>query len=559
MKRRIRALSLLSLLLAIGLAMPASAFYFDFQYFETDKLVYEVGETINMVAKLIADFGDQGWCYVSFAVVTDLGPAFADEYFIPPSPIARYLNASYTILPEHTSPNTTGAQGFVIFNAEIFDTVSQGGGDNIEITIIRGHLDVVPESSLSIQTGIDTTLKFRVESIHNDSIVYKDELVNLHAEDSNSQVILDTNQFTDSNGLIYLNWNESLGSPGLYNLTLSSNGNEDFLPFSESFQITVLPAMSNLSIISSPVFLHCQSPDGNYVEQADIVVQHSDLNLNPVNDSIVTWETSFGSGSMINQGNGQYSVTVLFLVGPGEYIVNITAVNPHFQTIRRSTVVDLLPNSLRFLPLQTSWNVTRGQEASIGFIIESEVDWNQSLPVQFSDKYNEFSLESEVYPGMTSYISIPVGSNYSTGPHNITLSTNNEYYTFDNQSQFILYVFGEINANISINSAFYGETLNFSIAAFDENNISVEPVDILVYCDYDIRPFAAVIGINSSMSFSISMPLWISPGYHNISFHVESTYFHFVIQTLTVQVWMKTNISIIIVLQNGFNQDLLIA
>jgi hypothetical protein len=107
-KRKTTALVPISLLLITCIIIPVSAFYFDFQYFETDKLVYEVGETIDMVAKLIADFSGGGWCYVSFAVVTDLGPSFADEYFIPPSPAVRYLNSSYTILPEHTSPNTTG-------------------------------------------------------------------------------------------------------------------------------------------------------------------------------------------------------------------------------------------------------------------------------------------------------------------------------------------------------------------------------------------------------------------------------------------------------------------
>ena len=108
MNRKATALVPISLLIITCLAIPVSAFYFDFQYFETDKLVYEVGETIDMVAKLIADFSNDGWCYVSFAVVTDLGPSFADEYFTPPSPAVRYLNSSYTILPEDTSPNIAG-------------------------------------------------------------------------------------------------------------------------------------------------------------------------------------------------------------------------------------------------------------------------------------------------------------------------------------------------------------------------------------------------------------------------------------------------------------------
>ena len=103
----------LSAIIILGLTLSATAFYFDFQSFETDKMVYEVGETIEMVAKLIADFSPEGWCYVSFATVTDLGPAFADEYFISASPNPRMLNSSYTILPEDTAPGENGTTAHV--------------------------------------------------------------------------------------------------------------------------------------------------------------------------------------------------------------------------------------------------------------------------------------------------------------------------------------------------------------------------------------------------------------------------------------------------------------
>ena len=545
-KRRTRTLIPLSLLLMVCFVAPVSAFYFDFQYFETDKLVYEVGENINMVTKLIADFSNQGWCYVSFAVVTDLGPVFADEYFIHPSSNVRYLNSSYTILPEHSTPNTTGAQAFVLFNVEIFDTVSQGAGNNIEIMIVRGHLDVTPETSLIVQFGINTTLTFKVKSIHNSSVVYADELVSLQVEDLNSQIVLDANLSTNTDGLVSLNWNDSLFAPGSYNLTLSGDGNEDFLLFSNSFQITVLPALSNLSIVSSPTFIHSQSPDGSHIEQADFIVEHMDLNLNPVNDSTITWETSFGSGLMINQGNGQYSTTIPFQTGPGNYMVNITAINPQLQTVQETTAINVLPNSLQFSPLQSSWNVTRGQDATIEFVIESELDWNQSVQVQFIDEDNEFSLESEIHPGITSYLEISTSSNYSAGLHTVNVSTNSEYYTFENLSQFSLGVIGIMNLNISINSAFYGESLNFTLTLFDDSNETVDFVDIFVSYNGSSIPFTVISNISSCITQSFSLPLWISPGLHNLSFRVESASFHQVNQAMVVQIWMITKISIVI-------------
>jgi hypothetical protein len=499
-----------------------------------------------MVAKLIADFSHQGWCHVSFAVVTDLGPAFADEYYIQSSPDVRYLNSTYTILPEHTAPNTTGIQAFVLFNAEIFDTVSQGAGDNIEITITRGHLSVSSLTSLSVQSGIDTSLKFRVESIHNSSIIYADESVALHIENSSFQTVFDNTTTTNDMGLISLNWNDTLGSPGTYNLTMSSIGNEDFLPFSKSFQITVLPALSNLTLVSSPTSIHCQSPDGSYFDQADIIVNHTSLNLNPLNDSLVLWETSFSSGQMTNHGNGQYSITIPFQTSPGNHTVNITATNPQYQPVQKEVLVDVLANSLQFSQLQPSWNVTRGQNVSIGLAIDSEIDWNQSVRIQFNDESNEFSLESDFYPGITSYLEIQTSSSFSIGLHNVNVSIDSEYYEFQNQPQIILGIIGTLNMSTSIDSAFYGESLNFSLIVFDDANDSISLVNIFAYCDGSMIPFTVINNTNPNTPQSLLLPSWISPGIHNITISIEGAYYLQINQTIIVQVWMRTNITIVI-------------
>ena len=88
------------------LVTPVSALYLDFDYFETDKMVYEVGERIDMVAKLIADYDDGGWCYISFSVVTDLGPVYSDAYYISPTMDNRYFTSFYDIIPDDTSPGS---------------------------------------------------------------------------------------------------------------------------------------------------------------------------------------------------------------------------------------------------------------------------------------------------------------------------------------------------------------------------------------------------------------------------------------------------------------------
>ncbi|MBE0525621.1 MAG: hypothetical protein IH631_01675, partial [Candidatus Thorarchaeota archaeon] len=178
-KRNLAIISLsLSAMLVFGMTLSATAFYFDFQYFETDKMVYEVGETVDMVARLIADFSPEGWCYVSFAAVTDLGPAFADEYFISASPNPRMLNSAYTISPDDTNPDENGTIAHILFNVEIFDTVSQGAGDNIEITITRGHLTVDSVTPMIVQSDDNATLVSRVVSIYDSTINYANQPIN---------------------------------------------------------------------------------------------------------------------------------------------------------------------------------------------------------------------------------------------------------------------------------------------------------------------------------------------------------------------------------------------
>ncbi len=499
-----------------------------------------------MVAKLIADFSNDGWCYVSFAVVTDLGPSFADEYFIPPSPSVRYFNSSYTILPEHTSPNMTGVQSFVLFTVEIFDTVSQSAGDNIEITINRGHLTTIPLSSLSVQYGVNTSLSLMVASIYNNNVGYPNESVNIQVENSNAQTMLDTVTTTTIDGKIDLNWSDSFGPPGLYNLTISSDGNEDFLPFVDSFQVTVLPALSNLTIVSSPESVYCQSPDERYIEQSEIVVEHTTLDSSPIDDSIVQWTTSFGSGILTNLGNGYYSNMIPFNTSPGSYQINLTTANPQYQTAEASTVVNVLTNSLQFSTIPPYWNVTRGNNVTVEFLIESALDWNQSIQLQFTDQTLQFSLVSYFQPNMPSSFVIPIWHNISLGPHAVNIAPVSESYQFTATPQINLVIIGTMDVVVLDEIAYYGETLEFNLDIVDDDNQSVSWVDISVFCDDAITPFAVTGYVNSNITQTISLPMGISPGFHNFTFAINGQYFNAINHTMTIKVWMQTNITIVI-------------
>lgn len=546
MKQKVSALSSISLLLITFLVVPVSAFYFDFEYFETDRLVYEVGESIDMAAKLIADFSDEGWCLISFAVVTDIGPSYADEYFISPSPSAQFLNSSYSILPDHTSPGETGVQAFALFTVEIYDTITQSAGDNVQITINRGHLTAVPLTSLSLEFGANTSIPLRISSIHNNNIVYSNEPVNLLLEDEYAQTVFFTNTTTTVDGLVYLDWNQTIGPPGHYNLTVSCDGNEDFLPMSNSFQVTVLPASSNLTVTSAPEAVNCQSPDGDYTNDARITITHSNLNLSPIVDSIIQWNASFGSGVLMNLGNGSYSDMIAFDVSPGLYRINFTAVNSQYQTAETSISVPVLANSLQFFTTQPSWNITRGGNVIIEFLIESTLNWNESIPLLFSDETSQFSQVASVLPNMSSSVIIPISHNISVGFYIIVISPMINYYYFTVTPQISLNVFGVLNCNLSVDTTYYNETMGFNLEVLDDSSQPVSGVELSIFCDNLPTPFAVTSLSNLSTNHTVRFPAWILPGFHNITFRISSQYFESFSYLVSIRIWIRTSIIIVI-------------
>ena len=545
-KKRKLAIGSLSAILILGLALSATAFYFDFQYFETDKMVYEVGESVDMVARLIADFSPEGWCYVSFAAVTDLGPAFADEYFISASPNLRMLNSSYTILPEDTNPGENGTTAHILFNIEIFDTVSQGAGDNIEITITRGHLTVEPVAPLIVQSDDNTTLVSRVVSIHDSTIEYTNEPINVQLDNPSAETILDVNTTTNFDGSFSFDWNSSMGLPGIYDLLVSGIGNEDFLGFSKHLPLSVVPTASNLSVISAPSSIQCQSPDGSHFEDVNITIRHEAADLSGIIDSTISWNTGFTNGLMTNLGDGFYTTIIPFQTPPGLYGINITSSNPRYQTDTHLIPIEANENTLHFYPVEANITVFHGNSTLVEFTIEEEFDWGQEITLEFIDTLGEITLHKDVIPHTSSVLTMTAWYNLSIGPHLIICESMSIYYDFSVPHEFQFNVIGELNSSIIIESAFYGEYLQFNLSVYDISSNIVDPVSMKIYYNDEMTPFTSIQLISPTQLVSLPLPLRIQTGEHLFSFEISAPYFVSSLLELNVTVWMRTNITIII-------------
>ncbi|MHA2153380.1 MAG: hypothetical protein ACXAAQ_15510, partial [Candidatus Thorarchaeota archaeon] len=364
-----------SVLVILSSVTPVSALYFEYHYFETDKLVYEIGETINMLAEIIADFSPSGWSYVSFEVVTDLGPKFADGYFISSSLNVRSLGSSYLLESQDSSPGINGTLGYVIFNIEVYDGYSEGDGETIEVQIVRGHLEVTPLTILTLESGKNATIQFRVSSPHTSSLVYANQTVSFQISDSSEQTQFEQNVTTDSEGIISFEWNSSFNQVGLYNLTFDGYGDESFLPFTQSFTVNVSPALSNLTVLSYPTTVYSETPTGAHFQSVEIMVQHSNILQIPIDDSLVQWRTSFAEGNATFLDDGIYLLTIPFTVGPGLQTVNVSALNLAYQVANRSVDIMVVKRNASISFLMSSLPVS-------GEYVHIEIQTNDTLNAQ---------------------------------------------------------------------------------------------------------------------------------------------------------------------------------
>ncbi|MGV9170122.1 MAG: hypothetical protein ACOC38_09315, partial [Promethearchaeia archaeon] len=328
-----------SSLLLLAFIMPVSAFYFQMDYFQTDQLVYEVGETIEMAAKLTADFGSDGWCHVSFSVSTTSELIYQDAYFIPPSPEPRILQSSCLLTPDTISPGVNGSSGHAMFNIEMYDKYTHGESETIQVNITRGRLLAMPITPLEFEYGLNHTFVFRLGSRYNQDIFQEGLPVSAKLHDSGNQCVSNWIPCINSTGQIDFNLNNTSLPTGNYNLSLESNGTDSFEPFSDWFTVTILPANSSLTTISADPSVYCQSSDKMHSDSADIVVKHTNGRNDAINDSLLTWRTAFSNGTMNALQNGMYNCSIPFEAPPGNYVVNISATNLRYKPVNTTLMI----------------------------------------------------------------------------------------------------------------------------------------------------------------------------------------------------------------------------
>jgi hypothetical protein len=318
----------ISCLVLLAFVMPVSAFYFQLDYFQTDQLVYEVGETIEMAAKLTADFGSDGWCYVSFTVSEDSRQIYEDAYFIPPSPEPRVLQSSFVLTSNTVSPGMNGSTGHAMFDVEMYDKYTHGESETIQINFTRGELLASPINPLEFEYGLNHTFVFKLGSRYNQDVFEDDVPVMANLYDSGNRCVASWLPSVNTTGHIHFDLNNASLPTGDYNLRLETNGTDSFVPFSNSFIVSILPANSSLTVLSADSTVYCLSSDGTHSDSANIVVQHLNGENNPITDSSLTWSTAFSSGSMNSQQDGKYNCSIPFEVAPGNYSIIIHATNP---------------------------------------------------------------------------------------------------------------------------------------------------------------------------------------------------------------------------------------
>ena len=169
-------------------------------------------------------------------------------------------------IPALTLGDTDTFERLVNFNLEIFDKYSQSISESVEVNITKGPLAITAMSQMDIEYGLNTTLAFRLASSINETIAFSNQNVSITIFDKDSIQIFHNDTISNLSGEVMLDWNSMMGLPGTYNVCISSNGSNSFLPISNSFPLEVLPASSNLNIIQFTDRILCQSSDGNHFE-----------------------------------------------------------------------------------------------------------------------------------------------------------------------------------------------------------------------------------------------------------------------------------------------------
>lgn len=523
MQPRLSIVITLSFVIFLGFALPVSALYFDFSYFETDQMTYEVGETINMVTELVADFSEEGWCHVSFLVATDQGLVYDDSFFISPSPNTRLITSKYTILPEHTSPYPDPVVAQISLNVEIFDKYYQGINEIIEVNITRGHLQVQSNGPLSIQTNANATLDFIVTSMYNQSIPLASEPSLIEIFNSTNDLVFSNITTTTPSGNLVQHWNQTPFLPGDYSIQVSGNGSNAFLPFSETFPLLVNSEPSTLTRIDTVENLYCQTPSGLFYEDAHVVFQHNDSSMAPISDSNITWVTSFGNGILAQSIVGQYEGIIPFQTTPGQYQVNVTASHYGYQDAMESFVVDVLPRTLNISASMKQILPSYSLKIDVNAKDWIEAEPIDSIPINITIFLNEWQFSLYAMTNSTGQVSCSIQipeDKWGTGTVSISAESST-FYSYANSVIPIDIVF-EPTILIHDYSEFvraYQSYLNISIE--DPSGLRITNISVLVQ-DSEGNTLA----IGSTDSFGFLFIEWTvgndTPiGYNNLTIRIQ--------------------------------------
>jgi hypothetical protein len=548
MRPRLAVIISITAIISIAMASPVDALSFDFHYFETDQMTYEVGETIGMVARMIADYDEGGWCYVSFAVVTDKGPVYDDAYFIPASPDIRYFTSSYTIVPENTSPFPDPVTAYVIFNVEIFDKYSQGASETIEVNITRGRIEARAITPLTVETNENTSIGISLASRYNENVSYSSQPVIVEIYNSTSDLVFTNATNTDSLGIINLEWNPIPYSPDVYTIQVSGNGTSAFLPFTELLSMTVEPELSSFNISSVSNDIYCQTPSGNSFENVEILLDHIDKNLNPITGAQVKWETSFATGNMTSQGLGRYFASIPFTVEPGLYDINVTALHPLYQNATEQLLINVLSRNISAVVINEQELYSNSIKTTVTLSDWQSGELLANLPLTINISLNSWSYQISSFTNstgsLTSTIDIPL-SEWGYGDITLSLNTTQYYGAFELKQlveiQYIPQVFSNIlipaaRGEISVVQIEIQDPLGFPTTSITIEllnvmheiigsgltdsygivliNWSVPSDSVLGLYDYTIRITTNTQhtqAINTTLPITIYHPLWVTP------------------------------------------------
>ncbi len=749
LNRSILLASMAAVLLVASIVTPVSAYNFEYYYFKTDKLVYEVGETIDMVAKLLAEFSSEGWCYVSFEVITDQGSIFYDSYMIPSSSSPQYPSSSYTIHPQDTQPGINGTSSQAIFFVKIFDTLSDELTDVVDIQINRGSLEVISLTPTSIEYGMNTTLQFKIQSTHTELIPYAGRPVSILLEGYSNETIFAYNTTTTNDGTLNINWNATTATPNSYNLTISTPGDFDFKPISQSFDITVNPAGSSINIINYNDTLYCVNPDKTNINNLTVLVEHIDKSGVPITNSSIYWKTDFSQGTFTESSLGTYLAYIPVNTSPRTVIVNLSSYNPLYMSAnlslevivqKRPVCIQLssIDNAISGEPLrisinvydnltgtgieavqltmnlqindnysislfgmtnQTGWvffstnippdtwgsaslkittndtqyydasihqelfNVTfnpnitinviqppiignetilqvlltdparcplpwvniscfdiydnliassitdinglstliwyvsnnsaylltitliisentslflhsysltanysalypvrftsstsfyeyqRGDNATISLNLTSDYLNDSSLMVSINDSLGDFSLDIIVNINDPIDLLLPTYSFSQVGPHTLQFRVTNESVCLTNDYQIVIYLFGSLNTNISVFSAYYGNGLSLNITCVDDAEMFLPLVNMSYLIDWDPSTEILLKNIPCNTPITLPLPSIITLGYHTFSINISRSWYQSssIVTQMTVRLYTKIVLNITIV------------